>query len=142
MASYHPNPLRVLAADDEQAILGVYRQVFAPTKNPSEIDRGMETLEDKLFGTKVDGKVSQAFDLVTCRQAEEVVCAVKTALDEKQGFAVAFLDVRMPPGPDGVWAAERVRALDPDIEIVIVTGFADALPEEIARRVPPAHKLL
>ena len=56
-------------------------------------------------------------------------------------FAVAFLDVRMPPGTDGVNAAERIRAVDP-VNIVFVTGFSDISPEEIGRRVPPLDKLL
>ncbi len=53
---------------------------------------------------------------------------------------MAFLDIRMPPGPDGVWAGEQIR--DPDIEIVIITGYSDFHPQEIARLIPPVHKLL
>ena len=70
------------------------------------------------------------------------MAAVKRSLEENRPFAVIFLDVRMPPGPDGIWAAERIRASDPFVEIVFVSGFSDAQPREIARRVPPVHKLL
>jgi signal transduction histidine kinase len=48
----------------------------------------------------------------------------------------------MPPGPSGVWAAEHIRALDPNIEIVMVTGYSHHNIGDIAPRVPPAHKLL
>jgi DNA-binding CsgD family transcriptional regulator len=48
----------------------------------------------------------------------------------------------MPPGPDGVWAAERMRDLDPELEIVMVTAYSDINPAEIALRVPPPEKLL
>ncbi|NIQ92114.1 MAG: HD domain-containing protein [Deltaproteobacteria bacterium] len=50
----------------------------------------------------------------------------------------------MPPGPDGIWLAERIRALDPYTEIVLVTGYSDTTttPDKIASRVPPTDKLL
>ena len=65
----------------------------------------------------------------------------KQASDAGNPIAVAFLDMRMPPGPDGAWAAERIRELDPEIEIVICTAYSDVDPAEIGRRVPPADKL-
>jgi PAS domain S-box-containing protein len=48
----------------------------------------------------------------------------------------------MPPGPNGVWAAERIRAIDPHIQIVFATAFSDISPAEIMRAVPPADRLL
>jgi diguanylate cyclase len=47
----------------------------------------------------------------------------------------------MPPGPDGVWAASRIRELDPAIEIVICTAYSDVDPCEIGGIVPPEEKL-
>jgi DNA-binding LytR/AlgR family response regulator len=47
----------------------------------------------------------------------------------------------MPPGIDGVEAGSAIRALDPDVEIVFVTGFSDVPLEELRRRVPPPMKL-
>jgi diguanylate cyclase len=52
-----------------------------------------------------------------------------------------FLDMRMPPGPDGVWAAQRIRELDPAIEIVVCTAYSDVDPGEIGGIVPPEEKL-
>ena len=82
------------------------------------------------------------FNLTLCSQAEEAVEVVSKAVARKKHFAVVFLDVKMPPGRDGVWAAEQIRALDQHAEIVMVTGYSDTGPEEISRRVPPADKLL
>jgi FixJ family two-component response regulator len=47
----------------------------------------------------------------------------------------------MPPGIDGVEAGRRIRELDPDVEIVFVTGFSDLTMSELARRVPPPVRL-
>ena len=77
-----------------------------------------------------------------CRCGEEAVEAVRKAVEAGSPYEVAFLDVRMPPGIDGVKAAERIRAIDPDISIVMVTGYSDVPVEEIAERVKPAGKLL
>ena len=69
------------------------------------------------------------------------MAAVKEALARNEPFAVVFLDMRMPPGPDGVWAATQIRELDPAVEIVICTAYSDADPGEIGGYVPPEDKL-
>ena len=53
-----------------------------------------------------------------------------------------FLDVRMPPGIDGIETAVRLRAIDPALHIVIVTAHHDVNPATLLNRVPPADKLL
>ena len=75
--------------------------------------------------------------------------ALHTASTSAEGLAqlqnlqvdVVILDVRMPPGIDGVEAGSAIRKLDPNIEIVFVTGFSDVPREELERRVPPPMKL-
>jgi diguanylate cyclase (GGDEF)-like protein len=81
------------------------------------------------------------FTPVFCEGAEAAVAAVREALAAEDPFAVAFLDMRMPPGPDGVWAASRIRELDPAIEIVICTAYSDVDPRDIGAMVPPEEKL-
>jgi diguanylate cyclase len=49
--------------------------------------------------------------------------------------------MRMPPGPDGVWAAGRIREMDPAIEIVLCTAYSDVVPADIGGIVPPEEKL-
>ena len=81
------------------------------------------------------------FAPVFCAGAEAAVAAVRDALAAEEPFAVAFLDMRMPPGPDGVWAAARIRELDPAIEIVVCTAYSDIDPRDIGGMVPPEEKL-
>jgi putative nucleotidyltransferase with HDIG domain len=104
---------RLLCVDDEEMVLGVYCRAL-----------------------------SSEYELTHCRQGDEAVEQVRRAVAEARPFAVAFLDVRMPPGPDGVQAAEQIRSLDPHVEIVIVSAMSDLSPSEITERVPPPHKLL
>lgn len=135
---------RILIADDEQSILDEYAVALRQEDEADDTTKGLNDLEAELFG--VDATTPEpngtAYDLTLCRQGDEAVETVRTALAGRQPYAMAFLDVRMPPGPDGVETAERIRALDPNINIVFVTGFSDLHPEQIARRVAPIDKLL
>ncbi len=130
-------PMRLLVADDEPRILDLFTEILAPE------DDVLDGL-DGLGGSDAAGDASleQRFELTLCRQGEEAVAAVAAANREHRPFAAAFLDVRMPPGRGGLVAAEEIRALDPWVQIVVVTAFTDVDPATIASRVPPADKLL
>ena len=140
-------PIRVLVADDEAGVRDAYRQIL------SEADMSSETamfhnLRERLFSKAMQDQLARGasssdttFAPVFCEGAEAAVAAVREALAAEDPFAVAFLDMRMPPGPDGVWAASRIRELDPAIEIVICTAYSDVDPRDIGAMVPPEEKL-
>jgi len=132
------NPFRILVADDESSVLDVFRQVLSTSKfdPPGH-------LETEAFGrnSAIDGP-PLSFDLVTVSTGREAVNAVKRSMEKNRPFSVAFVDIRMPPGPDGIWTAEQTRRLDDHVEILIMTGYTDTHPRDISRRVPPVHKLL
>ncbi|SPD74924.1 putative PAS/PAC sensor hybrid histidine kinase [uncultured Desulfobacterium sp.] len=133
---------KILVADDEPSTLAMYKGVLSPECIGENGLLELNALETELFGKYTSIFLPPSYELVMCSQADEVVDAVKASLKDNRPFAIAFLDVRMPPGPDGVWAAEHIRKLDKDVEIVIVTAFSDIDSKDISRRVPPAHKLL
>ncbi len=141
-------PIRVLVTDDEVDVRDAYRQIFA---NPA-VDGGLERLQRlqaRLFrdsparqGQQAAAAAAQAtFDPVFCSDAASAVAAVRASVAANDPFAVAFLDMRMPPGQDGAWAASGIRTLDPAIEIVICTAYSDTDPAAIGRLVPPEEKL-
>ena len=100
---------RILAADDEVKILEELCKVLAPE---NATGRELKDLQSRLFAVTDNGVCPQAgFDLHCCCQGDEAVDAVRQAVADDRPFAAAFLDVRMPPGPDGVWAAEQIRKL-------------------------------
>jgi two-component system, cell cycle sensor histidine kinase and response regulator CckA len=134
---------RVLAVDDEEPILALYKEVLCKKPDNEGAISEMSDLEAELFGkTKPKPMSGYFFGLTTCHQGDEAIAAVKQALEEDNPFALVLLDIRMPPGPDGVQTAEAIRALDSLIEILLVTGYSDIDPLEIAQRVSPPHKLL
>jgi diguanylate cyclase (GGDEF)-like protein len=132
--------IRVLVVDDERPIREAYCELLASdqTAKASEAER----LRNRLFNRESGEPPSQAaFEVYTAHQAEEGVEAVRAKLDSGQRFDVVFLDMRMPPGPDGAWAASAIRALDASVDIVIVTAYSDVDPAVLSSRIPPAEKL-
>ena len=138
---------RILVADDEPEVREAYRKILCKAAADATPSR-REALRAGLFQRAADKapttrpRASVAFDVVFCDGAESAVEAVRRARALAMPFAVVFLDMRMPPGPDGVWAAEQIRQTDPDVEIVICTAFSDVDPATISARVPPEDKLL
>ncbi|PAX08560.1 putative bifunctional diguanylate cyclase/phosphodiesterase [Sphingomonas lenta] len=130
--------MRILIVDDEPATHDSYRRCFAPT-GP---DDALAAMASELFGE--DAPAPDAvpeFELVHHNQGLDAVAEVERALAEGRPFAVAFIDVRMPPGIDGRETARRIRALDAHVNLCIVTGYSDFSPLEIARVAGPADKL-
>ncbi len=142
MSTVSPQAIRVLVADDEPGVRESYRDILdAPTPRAGASD--LADMRARLFGggQAPAAAARESFELVYCAGAEEAVSAVQVAGDQGRPFAVAFLDMRMPPGPDGVWAASRIRELDPRVDIVVATAYSDVDPEAISQRVPPRGSL-
>jgi signal transduction histidine kinase len=131
---------KILIADDEPKILNELELILCPEKHDIA---ELLTLESQLFGIK-ETRVDQPpkYVVVAVRQGDEAVEQVRLAVEKGEPFQAAFLDVRMPPGLDGVCTAEQIRRLDPDIEFVIMTGYSDYDVSEISKRVQPEDKLL
>lgn len=133
--------MRILIVDDEPGMHRSYRQCFERTGGGQS---ALDAMAAELFGE--DERVTAyadepAFDATHCMQGLEAVEAVAASLESGERYAVAFIDVRMPPGIDGKETAKRIRALDPDINLVIVTGYSDFSPLEISREAGPADKI-
>jgi len=139
--------IRVLIVDDEADVRDAYRQSLHGAAAGTN-RAGFRDLQARLFN-KAEANLPSAttptrgttFEPVFCDQADAAVAAVEQALAQNHPFAVAFLDVRMPPGKDGIWAAARIRELDPAVEIVICTAYSDIDPRDIGGIVPPEEKL-
>ena len=136
--------VRILIVDDEPAMHESYRQVFGARSTGKAT--ALNTLAAELFGVEVPVSKASAGDLIEfdCAhfsQGLDAVEAIQDSIETGARFAVAFIDVRMPPGIDGKENARRIRALDPDINLVIVTGYSDFSPLDISRAAGPADKI-
>ncbi len=137
---HHDENIRVLIADDDEHILQAYREAFSDTESTQEM-RALDALAAELFEPSDVIDDEPHFEVVACSQGNDAIDLAKQAANDGYPFDVVILDVRMPPGIDGVEAGSQIRELDPDVEIVFVTGFSDMPLEELQRRVPPPIKL-
>jgi diguanylate cyclase (GGDEF)-like protein len=139
--------VRVLVVDDEAEVRDAYRQILLEQELTQEMV-GFRELRSRLFNRKNPGDTARqrsparaGFEPTFCDGAEAAVSAVKEGLARNEPYAVVFLDMRMPPGPDGAWAATKIRELDPAVEIVVCTAYSDVDPCEIGGLAPPEDKL-
>ncbi len=129
---------RLLVVDDEPAMHDCYRRSFAIASDGAVLG----AMAAELFGTdQAAPAAATAFTLTHCHQGLDAVAEVERAIAAGTPYPVAFIDVRMPPGIDGRETARRIRALDPAINLVIVTGFSDFSPLEIGRVAGPPDKI-
>jgi len=131
---------RILLVDDEPRILEELGKVLSPVE---QSNTELNELENRLFNnSKTNQRKTTCYNVCCCRQGDEAVREVRESVEKKEPFSVAFIDIRMPPGPDGVSTAEEIRKLDPNVQIVMMTGYSDFDISEIAHRIPPEDKLL
>lgn len=132
--------VRVLVADDEASLIEDYQYALVQPQ-AGRIDQRLAELHDELFGPISDHAKLPDIDLVTVRQGRDAVEQVRRALEEARPFSAAFIDVRMPPGVNGVDTAAQIRAIDENLQIVIVTAYTDIQTIDLVEKVPPAHRL-
>jgi diguanylate cyclase (GGDEF)-like protein len=120
---------RILLIDDQESIHEDYRKILAPQpKAAAALDQAAASLfDDAPAGTVV----WQGFELDSAYQGQEGFDRVKKALSEGRPYAMAFVDIRMPPGWDGVQTVRKIWEVDPEILVVICSAYSDYSWEEM-----------
>jgi len=121
---------RILVVDDNPAIHEDFRKILGVFQGDPEV----EEMAARLFDESSAGVEAEMFEIDSAHQGEEALAEVQRALSRGRPFAVAFVDVRMPPGWDGIETISRIWEVDPDILVVICTAFSDHLWEEIVQQ--------
>lgn len=128
---------RILVVDDNRAIHTDFSKILQPGGVSSEL----EDLERELFGSD-EGVKATSFDLEFATQGQEALEKVRRAHAEGRPFATVFLDVRMPPGWDGIETAGHLLPADPDLQVVICTAYSDHRWDEIAGALGDTDRVL
>ena len=137
MASFNT---RVLIADDQAEIHSDFQEILSkPNRHIASDD-----LADAFL--PVDSEYSAAylptFELTHASNGKEAYELVKAAKAAGRPFAVAYIDIRMPPGMDGIETIRRIREFEKNLEIVIMTAYTDKPLHEIVINMELLHKLL
>lgn len=129
---------RILLIDDNEAIHEDFRKILCPRAN----DDSLVAAEAELFGDETASDADARYELVSALQGSDGLALVKDAVERGTPFAVAFVDVRMPPGWDGVETVERIWQVDPRLQVVLCTAFSDHSWQQIVRRLGRSDQFL
>jgi len=128
---------RLLMIDDNPAIHADYRKILTSLE-----DTQISAAEAALFGEPQSTVPRPAFDLDSAMQGEEGVEMARRALAEGRPYSVAFVDMRMPPGWDGLETIENLWKVDPEVHVVVCSAYSDYDWMELLARLGRSDKLI
>ena len=132
----HGNNL-VLVVDDQHEIHDDFKEMLSPSfAQPSTEDLAAAFMHEE------DEVWLPEFELLHASNGEEALSIIQAGKESGRPIAVAYIDIRMPPGIDGIETIRRIRKIDRDIEIVIMTAYTDKALPEIVHDMELLHKLL
>jgi diguanylate cyclase (GGDEF)-like protein len=146
MSDAPPHNRRILIVDDNESIHKDYRKILCPPRAPSEVDAA----EAILFGGAAGGPAGAGagaherleYELDTAFQGQDGVDLVRRAIGQGRPYALAFVDMRMPPGMDGVETIEQLWKADPDLQVVICSAYSDYSSDTLVQRLGHTDRLL
>lgn len=121
---------RVLVIDDNPDIHDDIRKILSGPKAEAELDQ----MESALFGKTTQPAVAETFEIESAFQGEEGLRLVEESVRSGNSYDLAVVDMRMPPGWDGLQTIEHLWRADPDLQVVICTAFSDHGWGEITER--------
>ncbi len=130
---------KILVIDDQASIREDFRKILCGT---GQDDGGLQGARSAFFGEVESDDTSVEFDLTTASQGQEGIDLLRDAVAAGEPFALAFVDVRMPPGIDGLEAIEGLWALDDALQVVICTAYSDYSFDDIIRKLGHSDRLL
>jgi two-component system cell cycle sensor histidine kinase/response regulator CckA len=131
---------RILVIDDNPAIHRDFRKVLSPVD--SLLQGQLDEEEAALFGETQGHTRDSTFQVDSAFQGQEGLEKVRAAVAAGAPYAVAFVDVRMPPGWDGVETITRIWSEFRDLQIVICTAYSDYSWDEISKAIGNTDQVL
>jgi two-component system NtrC family sensor kinase len=130
---------RILVIDDNEAIHADFRKIFADGKGGGDID----ALEDELFGPVI-GSQPKVGDFVidSANQGQLGYEMARTARTAGNPYSVAFVDMRMPPGWDGIETSLKLWSADPGLQVVLCTAYSDYSWQETIEKLGAGDRFL
>jgi CheY-like chemotaxis protein len=136
---FHPlNNHRILVIDDNRATHDDYRKIL--TRFPDVPDSGKD--EAALFGDTAAKFQSPIFEISSAYQGLEGLDLIEKSLREKRPYALAFVDVRMPPGWDGIETISKIWEMFSELEVVICTAYSDYSWEEMVKKLGRSDRMI
>ena len=138
------NELRnVLIVDDQHHIHDTFRRIFTECIDEDESLAAFESefLDDGIDQPSSNSVPRPVFSLTHANSGEKAIELVQEC-QAGQAFAVAFVDMRMPGGIDGLETTKRIWEIDPRIQVVICTAHSDHTWDEVMETLGYNDRLL
>jgi diguanylate cyclase (GGDEF)-like protein len=129
---------RILVVDDNEAIQDDFRKILMPC--PASADAS--ALRSAIFGDEPSSVDTPVYEMESAYQGKEALDKVRDAVEAHRPYAIAFVDMRMPPGWDGLRTIEELWKVDPQLQAVICTAYSDYSWDEILQRLGQTDRLL
>jgi len=131
--------LRILVIDDNEAIHKDFRAILQP---PGTADKELDSAKARFLGKEAVTTGEAGFQVHSALQGEQALEMVVAAAEQRRPYAMAFVDMRMPPGWDGLKTIENLWQRCPELEVVICTAYSDYSRDEIVDRLGESQQLL
>ena len=128
---------RILTIDDSPAIHGDFKKILI-----ADTDHDLDAEEALLLGEAPPERDTTSFELDYALQGQAGVELVRRAREEGRPYALAFVDMRMPPGWDGLETIERLWEVDSDVQVVICSAYTEYSWEELQTRLGRSDRLI
>lgn len=129
---------RILIIDDNSDIHDDYEKILGGESD----DGGLDELEAELFDEEQTEKNNFKFEIDHAYQGQEALEMVKTSIAMGKPYAMAFVDIRMPPGWDGVETLTELWKVDSNLEAVICTAYSDHSWDDFINRFDHLNKFM
>jgi len=132
---------RVIVIDDNPDIHKDFKMIFEDDKiDSSEVD----AFEAKILGEPEEQPCvsTEKYELDFAFQGEEGVEKIKAAVAKGEPYELAFVDMRMPPGWDGLVTIEHIWDVDPCVQVVVCSAYSDYSWDEVIHRLGHKDSLL
>ena len=130
---------RILVIDDNRAIHADFRKILLPNDGAPD---DLCATETALFGNTESQSRLPQFEVDSAYQGQEGFALIEKSLAENRPYAMAFVDVRMPPGWDGVETTATIWQRYSDLQVVICTAFSDYSWEQMLQKLGYSDRLV
>lgn len=139
MITKHQRNRRVLVIDDSESIHEDFRAILGSNNADTTV---LNEAKTAIFGEISHSSEQMGFELDSAFQGQEGLQKVKHALHENRPYAMAFVDIRMPPGWDGVDTIKRIWQEYPELQVVICTAYSDYKWNDIIGKLGQTERLV
>ena len=132
---------RILIVDDNAAIHLDFRKLLS-TNDEGDLTQAELDLFGETTAALPGSTAATQYQIDSAYQGEEALALVEKAMEEGSPYRMAFVDIRMPPGWDGIDTIERLWKVDPQLEVVICSAYSDYSWRQIVNRLGRTDQFL